>query len=63
MFNYPLFFACRGEIYLISRPEDDFMPLVNTVNVWARSKFKIRFYSTLDFVKMQIQKQSTDIYC
>ena len=63
MFNYPLFFACRREIYLISGPEDDFMYLVNTVNVWARSKFKIRFYSTLDFVKMQIQEQSTDIYC
>lgn len=63
MFNHPLFFACRGETYLISGPEDDFMPLVNTVSVWARSKFKIRFYSTLDFLKMQIQEQSTDIYC
>lgn len=45
MFNYPLFFACRGEIYLTSGPEDDFTPLVSTVNVWVRSKFKIRFYS------------------
>ena len=63
MFNYPLFFACRGELYLTSGPEDDFTPLVSTVNVWVRSKFKIRFYSNLDFLKLQIQEQSTEIYC
>ena len=43
MFNHPLFFACRGEIYLITGPEDDFMPLVNTVNVWVGSKYCSKF--------------------
>lgn len=61
MFNHPLFFACRGEIYLIAGPEDDFMPLVNTVNVWVGSKFKVRFYSISDLLKMQIQEWSTEI--